>query len=73
MTGYILRRLGCSCLIVLGVVFFTFLLFNLAAGDPAAAALGKNAAPREIEDTSGRQYVRADAGGEPSCVLPILF
>ncbi|MCQ2378185.1 MAG: ABC transporter permease [Victivallaceae bacterium] len=49
MIRYIFRRLGYSVLIVLGVVALTFLLFDLAAGDPAAAVLGKNAKPEEIE------------------------
>ena len=63
MARYILRRIGYSLLIVIGVVIFTFVLFNLAAGDPAAAALGKNATPREIED------FRRELGAD----LPLFF
>ena len=63
MGSYILRRIGYSLLIVIGVVVFTFVLFNLAAGDPAAAALGKNATPREIED------FRRELGAD----LPLFF
>ena len=63
MPAYILRRIGYSLLIVVGVVIFTFVLFNLAAGDPAAAALGKNATPREIED------FRRELGAD----LPLFF
>ena len=49
MIEFILRRLGYACLIVLGVLLLTFLLFNVGAGDPAGAILGKNAAPVEID------------------------
>ena len=49
MFEFILRRLGYSLLIVLGVLILTFLLFNVGAGDPAGAILGKNAAPSEID------------------------
>ena len=49
MLGFILRKLGYSLLVILGVVLLTFLLFQMAAGDPAAAVLGKNPAPAEIE------------------------
>lgn len=38
-----------SIAVVLGVMLLTFLLFNVAAGDPAAPILGKNASPAEIE------------------------
>lgn len=49
MVEYILRRSGYSLLIILGVLMLTFLLFNVGAGDPAGAILGKNATPAEIE------------------------
>ena len=49
MVEYILRRSGYSLLIILGVLMLTFLLFNVGAGDPAGAVLGKNATPAEIE------------------------
>jgi peptide/nickel transport system permease protein len=35
---------------MLGVLALTFLLFRAAAGDPAAAALGKNPSPAEVEE-----------------------
>lgn len=49
MLEFIFRRLGYSLLIILGVLILTFLLFNVGAGDPAGAILGKNAAPSEID------------------------
>ena len=54
MIEFILRRLGYSLLIVLGVLILTFLLFNVGAGDPAGAILGKNAAPAEIDSLRRR-------------------
>lgn len=63
MLSYIIRRLAYSVLIVAGVIGCTFVLFNIAAGDPAAAALGKNARPAEIE--SFRRSLGAD--------LPLFF
>lgn len=49
MLSYILRRLLYSVLIIAGVVLLTFVLFRVAAGDPAAAVLGKNPSPGEVE------------------------
>jgi len=49
MLNFLLRRLAYSLLIILGVLLLTFALFNVGAGDPAAAVLGKNARPAEIE------------------------
>ena len=49
MWNFIVRRFFYSLLVICGVLFLTFVLFNLAAGDPAGAALGKNAKPAEIE------------------------
>ncbi|MBR2374639.1 MAG: ABC transporter permease, partial [Lentisphaeria bacterium] len=49
MIEFIIRRSFYSLLIVFGVLLLTFLLFNVGAGDPAAAVLGKNAVPAEIE------------------------
>ena len=60
---YIIRRTGYSVLIVAGVVLLTFLLFNLCSGDPAAAVLGKNATPAEIES------LRRELGSD----LPLFF
>jgi peptide/nickel transport system permease protein len=60
---YIIRRTGYSVLIIAGVVFFTFVLFNLCSGDPAAAVLGKNARAEEIE------ALRRELGSD----LPLLF
>lgn len=50
MVRYVIRRLGYSVLIILGVVLVTFVLFRIAAGDPTGVVLGKNPSPREIED-----------------------
>ena len=49
MWNFFFRRLFYSLLVIFGVMLLTFALFNLAAGDPAAAALGKNARPEEID------------------------
>ncbi len=50
MVKFIIKRLLYSVLVLFGVVMLTFLLFNVAAGDPAAAVLGKNPTAQEIED-----------------------
>ena len=50
MGRYILRRIAYSLLIIAGVMILTFLLFRLAAGDPASTVLGKNPVPAELED-----------------------
>lgn len=63
MIRFFIRRFFYSLLVICGVMFFTFLLFNLAAGDPAAAALGKNARPEEIE------ALRHELGAD----LPLFF
>ncbi len=60
MFKFILRRLFYSIFILLGVMLVTFLLFDVASGDPAAAALGEKATPREIES-----YRRATGGDLP--------
>ena len=49
MMRYILRRSAYSILIMMGVLLLTFLLFRVAAGDPAAAVLGKNPSAEELE------------------------
>ena len=50
MLQYALKRAAYSILILFGVLIVTFLLFRLAAGDPAATLLGKNPLPQEIEE-----------------------
>ena len=49
MIKYIIRRTFYSIWVIFGVLLLTFALFNLASGDPAAAVLGKNAEPAEVE------------------------
>jgi peptide/nickel transport system permease protein len=44
LAGYVLRRLGTSVLLLVGVTLVTFILTNLVPGDPVAAALGQSAA-----------------------------
>ena len=63
MLNFIIRRSLYSVLILLGVVLLTFLLFNAAAGAPAAAVLGKNARPDEVES------LRRELGAD----LPLFF
>ena len=50
MFAYIVRRTVYSFFIMAGVIILTFALFRLSSGDPAAAMLGKNPQPRELED-----------------------
>jgi peptide/nickel transport system permease protein len=63
MLNYIIKRFSYSILIIAGVVLLTFGLFRVAAGDPAAAVLGKNPSPREVED------LRSDLGAD----LPLIY
>lgn len=49
MLRYIIKRILYSALIIVGVMIITFMLFKVAAGDPAATVLGKNPMPAELE------------------------
>jgi peptide/nickel transport system permease protein len=44
LARYLLRRLGVSALLIVGVTLVTFVLTNLVPGDPVAANLGQRAA-----------------------------
>lgn len=44
LAGYLLRRLGTSVLLLIGVTIVTFTLTNLVPGDPVTAALGEGPA-----------------------------
>ncbi len=58
MLNFIFRRLGEAVLVMLGVLLLTFVLFQMAAGDPATAVLGKNPKPLEIENL--RRELKSD-------------
>ncbi len=63
MIRFLIRRTFYCLLVLLGVLGLTFALFNLAAGDPAAAVLGKNARPDEVES------LRREMGSD----LPLFY
>ena len=63
MVTFVLRRTFYSLWVILGVLLLTFALFNIAAGDPAGAVLGKNAEPAEVE------ALRRELGSD----LPLFF
>ncbi|MBR7106947.1 MAG: ABC transporter permease [Lentisphaeria bacterium] len=63
MLNYVIRRSFYSLWVIAGVLILTFVLFNMSAGDPAAAVLGKNALPEEIE------RFRETLGGD----LPLFY
>lgn len=63
MLSYVIRRSFYSLWVIAGVLILTFVLFNMSAGDPAAAVLGKNALPEEIE------HFREALGGD----LPLFY
>ena len=62
LAGFLLRRLGTSVLLLVGVTIVTFLLTNLVPGDPVTAALGegpaRNPATREA-------FIRAHGLDQP--------
>ncbi len=50
MTGFLVRRLAQSVVVVMGVTLFTFVLTRLLPGGAARAILGARASPPEIAD-----------------------
>ncbi len=50
MFRYIIRRVLQMIPTVLGVIFITFILFNVVGGSPAAMTLGKHVTPKALED-----------------------
>ena len=75
---FIIDKIFFSITVVFGVMLLTFLLFNVAAGDPAAPLLGKNADPEEIESLRMKlgsnlpiiygKYLEAEAFNSPDFV-----
>ncbi|MGA3215294.1 MAG: ABC transporter permease [Acidimicrobiales bacterium] len=49
MTGYILRRLLHSVVVVIGVTIIVFIIVHLLPGGPARALLGSRASPQQIQ------------------------
>ena len=50
MTGYIVRRLAGSALILLGITLVTFVLLYLVPADPAQQIAGRSATPETVEN-----------------------
>lgn len=63
MLSFIIRRAFYSVFIIIGVLMLTFVLFRMSAGDPAAAVLGKNPSPHDLES------LRRELGTD----LPLFF
>ncbi len=49
MTAFIIRRLSLTIIVLIIISFFSFLLLYLVPGDPAAAALGLESTPEQVE------------------------
>ncbi len=67
MLKYSLQRVMYMIPILLGITLVTFVLFNVAGGDPAAQAAGKHATPEQI------QQLRAELGLDRSLPEQYLF
>lgn len=48
MIGYLIRRIGQACIVVLGVSLIVFLITHMLPGSPARAILGIQATPRAV-------------------------
>ena len=66
MLKYILRRTLYMIPILFGVILITFLLFNVAGGDPAAQAAGKYATPERIAE------IKAELGLDQPLLTQLL-
>jgi len=49
LTAFIIRRLSLTIIVLIIISFFSFLLLYLVPGDPAAAALGLESTPEQVE------------------------
>ena len=67
LAGYLLRRLGTSILLLLGVTIVTFTLTNMVPGDPIAAALGEGASQNPVTVAA---YVERHGLDQP---LPVQY
>jgi peptide/nickel transport system permease protein len=57
MTGYIIRRLGQSIIVVLGVTLITFLLLHLLPGSLARDILGNRATPQALAQFNHQNHL----------------
>ncbi|MGO2658537.1 ABC transporter permease [Mycetocola reblochoni] len=70
LAGFLLRRLGTSVLLLIGVTLVTFLLTNLVPGDPVTAALGEGPA----SDPATREaFIQAHGLDKPAPVQYVMY
>ncbi|MGM1018466.1 MAG: ABC transporter permease [Actinomycetota bacterium] len=70
LVGYLLRRLGTSVLLLLGVTIVTFVLTNLVPGDPVSAALGEGASQNP---ETREAFITANGLDQPLIVQYFLY
>ncbi|GAA3670326.1 ABC transporter permease [Microbacterium marinilacus] len=70
LAGYLLRRLGTSVLLLIGVTVVTFLLTNLVPGDPVSAALGEGASQNPA---TREAFIRERGLDQPLIVQYFLY
>lgn len=70
LVGYLLRRLGTSILLMIGVTVITFVLTNLVPGDPVSAALGEGAAQNPA---TREAFIREHGLDQPLVVQYLLY
>ncbi|WP_102193593.1 ABC transporter permease [Microbacterium aurantiacum] len=70
LLGYLLRRIGTSALLLLGVTIVTFALTNLVPGDPVSAALGEGASQNP---ETREAFIRAHGLDQPLVVQYLIY
>ena len=70
LVGYLLRRIGTSLLLLVGVTIVTFALTNLVPGDPVSAALGEGASQNP---ETREAFIKAQGLDQPLFVQYFIY
>src|SRR6218665_1725710 len=70
LIGYLLRRVGTSVLLLVGVTIVTFALTNLVPGDPVSAALGEGASQNPA---TREAFIQAHGLDQPLIVQYFIY
>ncbi|MGH9918817.1 MAG: ABC transporter permease, partial [Nitrososphaerales archaeon] len=68
MTGYLVRRIGQACVVVVGVSLIVFLITHMLPGSPARAILGIQATPSAV-----RHFNAANGYDKPVYVQFLVY